>query len=495
VPRAPTDALSSDASSSQATSTPLIVSIYAIVFFGLLPASLWTFGARLDRLLALPGVVGIWNAVGVLLLVTGLPWLARSMLALSLRGSGWPISHLPPRHMVTSGPYRRIRHPVYAAYTVVFAGAGLVSGSLGRGLGASGLLCAVWIIYATVFEEPKLRARYGPTYARYQATTPLLPLPFGSALRTGLVAVWQRSQPGLERLANHTVLFRMGSTVWVMYGAFLGVAGAVTAAGIIGLLGPAGIPRGWISLYVLGLAVSMVVGGRLIWLAYQTKQCRSDLAGSMRTVGFVSWGALLGMLGFAMTSAVSPGVHALSLLDRTMIPVMASVVFGRIGCFTYGCCYGRPSPLGICWSERDTKVIRERGPDAAVSRIPTQLLASLHALLSVCALVAVTFRPVPDGTVTGLALLFYGLGRLGIDRFRAERRYGRLELTSGQIGGAGAVAIGMMILFLVGGGGGWPQPATAADLSLVLAMWPSVLAVAAIVFVSSGFHWKQVGRW
>lgn len=500
VPRVPIGTLSSEAPSSRASSSPtsatsLVVSVYTLVFFGLLPASLWTFGSRLDGLLALPGAAGIWKVVGALLLVIGLPWLVRSMLALSLRGSGWPISHLPPRYLVTSGPYRRIRHPVYAAYTAAFAGAGLASGSLGRGIGASGLLAAGWIIYATAFEEPRLRARYGTSYARYQTATSLLPLPFAHALRKGLLAIWRRSRSPLETLANRTVLFRLGPTVWVTYGGVFAVAGAVTASGVIGLLGSAGIPRDRISLYAIGLASSMVVGGRLIWLAYQARQCRADLAGSMRTVGFVSWGALLGMLGFAMAWAASGGVGALWLLDRTVIPVMASVALGRIGCFTYGCCYGQPSPHGICWSDPDSKVIRERGPDAAVPRIPTQLLSSLHALFSLCALVAVTYRPVPDGAVTGLALLFYGLGRLGIDHLRAELRYGPLEWTAGQIGGALTVLTALGILSLVRGGSGWLRPATTADLGLALTMWPTVLAVAAILFVSGGFHWKRVGRW
>ncbi len=505
VPRSPTHApsshalsspaLSPDAPSSRAASTSLIVSIYAIVFFGLLPASLWAFGARLDGLLALPGAGGMWNWLGVSLLVIGLPWLVRSMLALSLRGSGWPISHLPPRYQVTSGPYSRIRHPVYVAYTAAFSGAGLASGSLGRGIGASALLTAGWIIYATAFEEPRLRDRYGASYARYQAATPLLPLPFAPALRKGLLALWRRSRLPIETLANRTVLFRLGPTVWVTYGGLFAVAGAVTTSGVIGLLGSGGIPRDRISLYALGLAISMVVGGRLIWLVYQAKQCRADLAGSMRTVGFVSWGALLGMLGFAMAWAASGGVGALWLLDRTMVPVMASVALGRIGCFTNGCCYGRPSPHGICWSDRDSKVIREGGSDAAVPRIPTQLLSSIHALFSLGALIAVTYRPVPDGAVTGLALLFYGLGRLGIDHLRAEQRYGRLGWTAGQIGGVLTAVSALVILSLVGGAGGWPRPATAVDLRLVLAMWPTVLAVAAILFVSGGFHWKRVGRW
>lgn len=141
--------------------TVLIVVAYMIVFFVFLPVLLWESGGRIDSALHLPPVHGsVWSLTGVLLAACGSGLTLWSMWLLRVEGKGWPISHLPPKHLVTRGPYARLRHPIYVGYTLAFAGAALLSGSWGRAAGATAILIVAWVLYAGLFEEPRLRARF-----------------------------------------------------------------------------------------------------------------------------------------------------------------------------------------------------------------------------------------------------------------------------------------------------------------------------------------------
>lgn len=152
---------------------------YTAVFFGGLPTFLWLLGGRLDVLLGLPPIrEDVPRIVGAALLLGGTVWFGWAMREFRVVGRGWPISHLPPTRLVTSGPYRVMRHPNYVGYTAGFVGAALLSGSLGRAVGAGALLTVGWLIYALRFEEPRLARRVGgQAFARYRSSTPLMPLP------------------------------------------------------------------------------------------------------------------------------------------------------------------------------------------------------------------------------------------------------------------------------------------------------------------------------
>jgi protein-S-isoprenylcysteine O-methyltransferase Ste14 len=96
-------------------------------------------------------------------------WVAGSLLGLwtvwSLRRS---ISLVPQaRSLVTSGPYRLARHPIYAGYLVQYVGLWLAHWSL-----ALGLILLLWLALTASrvhFEESVLQAEF-PQYRQYQKT-------------------------------------------------------------------------------------------------------------------------------------------------------------------------------------------------------------------------------------------------------------------------------------------------------------------------------------
>jgi protein-S-isoprenylcysteine O-methyltransferase Ste14 len=76
----------------------------------------------------------------------------------------------PKALLVTSGPYRLIRHPMYVAFLATWTGYGLLSANWFIGTTGAAAECAIALI-RTRREEAMLMAAFGPEYARYARRT------------------------------------------------------------------------------------------------------------------------------------------------------------------------------------------------------------------------------------------------------------------------------------------------------------------------------------
>jgi len=120
------------------------------------------FGFRFDaRVASLPGVVG------VILAAFGAAVLIRSILEFALRGRGTLSPVDPPRHLVVSGLYRRVRNPMYVGVVSVLLGEALIIRSWALAL-YCGAFFAATNIFIMAYEEPYLRARFGASYDEYR---------------------------------------------------------------------------------------------------------------------------------------------------------------------------------------------------------------------------------------------------------------------------------------------------------------------------------------
>ncbi len=472
---------------------PVVILMYVLGSWVALPALLWAVGRRLDVLLALPSLPpSPWRAAGLALAGAGLAWSGWAMWALRRYGAGLPISHLPPRHLTRRGPYAWVRHPIYLGYTVAFTGAGLVARSAGCAVGAAALLAIGVLTYATGFEEPRLARRYGAAFEAYRAVTPLVPRMLGGRAVALAVRAWKRLRPLVERLANHTTLFRAGPLIGITFGGFAAAAAAVLAVGIAGSFSGGALPTRETGALLAALAFAVPAGSRAMWLLYAAGAGRSGAEPLSRRVGFVSWGGYLALLAASVGFAYAAHRGALWVLDRTILFGLAAQAAARLGCLTYGCCYGRPSPLGIRWTDPVAKVVREHGAAGAEPRVPTQLLSSAHAFGLFLALLAIADRGASTGAVSGLGLASYGLGRAAVECLRAEPRYTLLRLSLGQFFGVGFTAAGVALLLAV-------PAAERTALTFSLAGLPTLLPVVGacvmVVFAVYGLHWKRVGSW
>jgi prolipoprotein diacylglyceryltransferase/protein-S-isoprenylcysteine O-methyltransferase Ste14 len=465
------------------------------VFLLALPWFLVSVGLRLDEILVLPPLDFSWRAAGWVVGPAGFAGVVWTMAFLSTRGRGLPVSHLPPERFVDTGPYRIVRHPIYVAFTLALSGSGLAFGSAGVAFGAAGFLLAGWLIYVLGFEEPRLIARFGAEYEAYRQRVPVVRFPGRRTLALLASRAWKWVRPAVERCANMVVLFRIGPSVWVTYGALLALGGATMA----GLSGALLVRGGWSSgesiRALVWLAIVIVASGRLTWLAYRIRDLISRPARTMRTVGFVSWGAVIGGIVFPFLYSLGGPGDPLWLMDRIFIALLPCTTLGRLGCLTYGCCFGRDTPHGVAWHHPAAKVNRELGAPGSSPRVPTQLIEALGAIVVFAIAVGITRTPAPAGTVTGVILVLYGMLRTAVDCWRDEDRFGAWQLTAGQVGSIAVGIFGFALIFLARGGPGWSRPALPVGFEEVWSVAPAVLACGAIVFFVTGFHWKNVGRW
>lgn len=122
----------------------------------------WMAWSALDLPAALRWLgVGL-AAAAVLLLVRVLRAIGKNVSETTLTKEG--------HELVTHGPYRRVRHPLYAVASLLFLALALVAAN---GFIAFWMVLVVALVRLLVVprEEAALVARFGDRYRRYQATT------------------------------------------------------------------------------------------------------------------------------------------------------------------------------------------------------------------------------------------------------------------------------------------------------------------------------------
>ncbi|MEX2284343.1 MAG: isoprenylcysteine carboxylmethyltransferase family protein [Gemmatimonadota bacterium] len=108
-------------------------------------------------------------------------WTGAVLFLMALLALGW-VHHALGRNfntilvlrtdhqLVTNGPYRWVRHPMYTAFIPLFIGMFLVTANVLFGVFACGML-GFLLIQRTPREEAQLRERFGPEYDTYRART------------------------------------------------------------------------------------------------------------------------------------------------------------------------------------------------------------------------------------------------------------------------------------------------------------------------------------
>jgi protein-S-isoprenylcysteine O-methyltransferase Ste14 len=145
-------------------------------------------GAGMSGLVGLGALVLVFVAGPVAELAFDAPrlvdsdWLAASGLALSVlglaalvwsqssMGESWRIGVDPDEQtaLVTAGPFRWVRNPIYSAMVVYIAGVALLVPNVAS-LIALGVLALALDLHVRLVEEPYLAATHGRSYASYAA--------------------------------------------------------------------------------------------------------------------------------------------------------------------------------------------------------------------------------------------------------------------------------------------------------------------------------------
>ena len=218
----------------------------------------------------------------------------------------------------------------------------------------------------------------------------------------------------------HPILFDFGPYKVPAYGAALAIA--FIASSWLGIRRGEQLGLSTRALADLGLVIfaASLVGSRLLFALQQREILSAPLARWPELLNPIPATIGPGTPGLSMTGGVLLALAAsLLVLWLRGLPVLRyadvaapSVALGesitRIGCFLNGCCAGTPCSLPWC----------VRFPLGNEPVHPTQLYASLAALLLFVGLLALARRRPTPGTVTAVWLLGASAGRALVDVFR-----------------------------------------------------------------------------
>ena len=207
---------------------------------------------------------------------------------------------------------------------------------------------------------------------------------------------------------------------------------------------------------LLGLMICGVAGSRI---AYVIEHWQSEFASNPAAVIRVDQGGLMFYGGFILAFAFffawcfAKKESPLRLADLLAAVIPLGHAFGRIGCFFYGCCYGRDSncwcavtfPMGSpSWYEHGRKM---------VSVLPTQLFEAAALLALFGGLMwAWKGRKTGEGRrgnglIMGLYLVGYAVIRFVIEILRGDPRAAVGPFSISQAISIGMIVIGSLFMF------------------------------------------------
>ncbi|CAH8296383.1 prolipoprotein diacylglyceryl transferase [Mariniflexile fucanivorans] len=109
----------------------------------------------------------------------------------------------------------------------------------------------------------------------------------------------------------------------------------------------------------------------------------------------------------------------LEFLDIALLGIAIFLAFGRIGCFSVGCCHGKPSNWGVKYGKPHVlKGFTSYYQD--IKLFPIQLLESLFTFLICIVGVIIIVSDLDAGTFLIIYSLFYGIFRFLIEFYRGD---------------------------------------------------------------------------
>lgn len=248
----------------------------------------------------------------------------------------------------------------------------------------------------------------------------------------------------------HPVLIDLGFYQVPTYGVLL-YSGIILA---IYLASRRAVLVGLSGTHVMDLAAWVVLWGLVgakILLAITDPSYLTSLSGlwGLLRAGGVFYGGLVAALAAAIVLLRRYKLPFLQVTDVLAPSVALGHFFGRLGCFSAGCCYGRScsTSLGVVFTNPLANEIS--GTPLGVPLHPTQLYEAAFNLANYAFLAWLFRRRLPPGSVLGAYLVGYGVARFVIELFRGDPDRGFVlggMLSTSQAIAAVMVPVGIAIL-------------------------------------------------
>lgn len=220
---------------------------------------------------------------------------------------------------------------------------------------------------------------------------------------------------------------------------------------------------------VWNLGIYMVLGGLVgakLWyilenVGYYADNPRALFSMDTLQAAGVWYGGLLSALLVLVIYVRRAKMSFLALSDTFAAPLALGHGIGRLGCFSAGCCWGKPTTLAWGVTFTSEYAAETVGTPLGVALHPTQLYEATTELLAFAFLLWLGTRRSFRGQVFAAYLIWYGVARGTIEFFRGDP--GRTQLFGGEVSLMQIVSLGLILLGALLWRLGSRQPAVAAQ--------------------------------
>lgn len=220
---------------------------------------------------------------------------------------------------------------------------------------------------------------------------------------------------------------------------------------------------------VWNLGIYMVLGGLVgakLWyilenVGYYADNPRALFSMDTLQAAGVWYGGLLTALLVLVIYVRRAKMSFLALSDTFAAPLALGHGIGRLGCFSAGCCWGKPTTLAWGVTFTSEYAADTVGTPLGVALHPTQLYEATTELLAFAFLLWLGTRRSFRGQVFAAYLIWYGVARGAIEFFRGDP--GRTQLFGGEVSLMQVVSLGLILLGALLWRLGSRQPVAAAQ--------------------------------
>ncbi|MFC1500907.1 prolipoprotein diacylglyceryl transferase family protein [Elusimicrobiota bacterium] len=213
-------------------------------------------------------------------------------------------------------------------------------------------------------------------------------------------------------------------------------------------------------------------------------------------------GILIGILWFAYYTDINFFV----CFDIGCLSGCLCVAVGRMGCYSYGCCFGieSKSRFSVRYTNPDSKVLRLYPEKANIPLVPTQLISAAFALLLFFVMLWILSLSPKAGILSVFFIFAYNGFRVFIEKYRVniinlatKKRSNKLLVFSKIILGSGLIYL-VYVLWMEA-----PHISLGRSFSFIeykndILMNPTVIVAMLIVFflhvLAYGIHYKKLGQ-
>ena len=216
----------------------------------------------------------------------------------------------------------------------------------------------------------------------------------------------------------HPVLFELAGISVYSYG-FMIALGAIAGVAYMSIRGKKefGLTFDHANSLFLFIFISAFVGGKVFLFFEDPLYYLSNLKNILTGRGFVFYGSFLFAIPTMLWFFKKHKLPTYSMLDVMAITTCLVHMFGRIGCFLAGCCYGKQttSVFGVTFTDEvcSAKPLNE-------PLYPTQLFEAFYILLVMLFLLYLRGRRKFYGQLFLLYLIVYAIGRFILEYFRGD---------------------------------------------------------------------------